>query len=564
MIRELRIKNLALIEELQIELSTGFSVFTGETGAGKSILIGAIGLLLGERASADLIRNGFDEAEVSGVFEIDSPGKPLSGLLQTLNIEPDEGQLIIRRKITRNDRNRIHVNQIPLPLSTLKKLGDLLIDFHGQHDHQSLLNEENHIFIIDNLPGVQDFKEKYTGHYDSWQQTDTALQELQRKTRLLSEKRDFLEFQFKEIKGLELRSGEEEELESELSLLSSSAERSTYAGDILTLLGSSGDSIQKRISSIRKKLEALQKFDSSISDWIRDVENTSTIFSELETFCSSYLSNITETADPAKIEQINSRLARIQRLKKKYSCTVDQLIEKQKILEADLSSIENFDADRNYLEKKAEAALKECIESAQKLHNARKNASSEFDQKITALMEKLGFKGGELVTAFDSLQKPSPDGMDFCHFLVRTNPGEALLPLARSASGGEISRLMLAIKSVLAEQDHIPVLIFDEIDTGVGGTLASEVGRTMYELSRTHQVLSISHLHQIASMADHHFQVRKDIIGDRTITHVKSLDHKEKITEIARMLGGNSEIAMKHAQELLESRKKRNAEIQIL
>ncbi|HEX2958228.1 MAG TPA: AAA family ATPase [Chitinispirillaceae bacterium] len=259
MIRELRIKNLALIEELQLELATGFSIFTGETGAGKSILIGAIGLLLGERASADLIRNGFEEAEVSGVFEIGSNKEHLSDFLQTLNIEPDDGQLIIRRKITRNDRNRIHVNQIPLPLSTLKKLGDLLIDFHGQHEHQSLLNEENHILIIDNLSGVQDLKETYANIYNSWQQADAVLQELKQKTHQLSEKRDFLEFQFKEIKSLELRSGEEDELESELSLLSSSAERSTHASEILTLLGSSGDSIQKRISSIRKKTGVFTK-----------------------------------------------------------------------------------------------------------------------------------------------------------------------------------------------------------------------------------------------------------------------------------------------------------------
>ncbi|HEX2955741.1 MAG TPA: hypothetical protein VHO70_02850, partial [Chitinispirillaceae bacterium] len=275
-------------------------------------------------------------------------------------------------------------------------------------------------------------------------------------------------------------------------------------------------------------------------------------FSELETFCSSYLSTIADTADPARIEQINSRLARIQRLKKKYSCNVDGLIEKQKSMELDLASIENFDADRMFLEKKVDTALKECTAAAQKLHQARKKASEDFDRKIAVLMEKLGFKGGLLSTSFEPLPKPTPEGMELCSFLVRTNPGEALLPLARTASGGEISRLMLAIKSVLAEQDHIPVLIFDEIDTGVGGVLAAEIGHTMCQLSRTHQVLCISHLHQIASMADHHFQVRKEITGDRTITNVRNLNGNEKVEEIARMLGGSSEIAMKHAMELLK------------
>ena len=252
MIRELHIKNLALIEELHLELNSGFSVFTGETGAGKSILIGAIGLLLGERASTDLIRNGFDEAEVSGVFELNSPTKPLTDLLGELNIDYGEKELIIRRKITINELNRVHINQIPVPLSALKKIGDLLIDFHGQHEHQSLLNEENHLLIIDNLPGVKEVKESYSGLFESWQKSQTALEELEKKTRALAEKRDFLEYQFKELKSLELRSGEENELESELSLLSSSTERTKYTEEILSLLGGSADSMQKRISSIRK------------------------------------------------------------------------------------------------------------------------------------------------------------------------------------------------------------------------------------------------------------------------------------------------------------------------
>lgn len=552
MIRELHIKNLALIEELHLELKSGFSVFTGETGAGKSILIGAIGLLLGERASTDLIRNGFDEAEVSGVFELNSPTKPLADLLGQLNIDYEERELIIRRKITRNDRNRTHINQIPVPLNALKKIGDLLIDFHGQHEHQSLFNEENHLLIIDNLPGVKEVKESYSLLFESWQKSQSALLELQQKTRALSEKRDFLEYQFKELKILELRSGEEDELESELSLLSSSTERTKHTEEILTQLGSSGDSIQKRISSIRKRLDFMQKYDPSFSQWFSDVENAIDLFSELETFCSSYLSGIADNADPARIEHINSRLSKIQRLKKKYSCDVDKLIEKQNMLQQDLASIENFDADRVFMEKKAEAALRDCTDAAKKLHEARKKSSDSFDQRITALMEKLGFKGGQLVTSFEPLSKPAPEGMELCRFLVKTNPGEPFLPLSRSASGGEISRLMLAIKSVLAEHDHIPVLIFDEIDTGVGGVMASEIGRAICQLSRTHQLLCISHLHQIASMADHHFLVHKETASDRTITIVKSLNNDEKVEEIARMLGGSSEITMKHARELLK------------
>lgn len=552
MIRELRIKNLALIEELVLEFNSGFSVFTGETGAGKSILIGAIGLLLGERASTDLIRSGFEEAEVSGVFEITRISKPLADLLEEFGIEPEENQLIIRRKITRNDRNRIHVNQIPLPLGSLKKLGDFLIDFHGQHDHQSLLSEENHLHIIDNLPGIADELQAYHEAYQKWHQSDSTLQEHTRRSRMLSEKRDVLEFQLKEISCLDLHTGEELDLEKELSLLSTTAERSACVSDILGYLDTSNESIIKRISSIRKRLETLSKYDQSIEQWITDIENTLSIFSELEIFCSSYLEKTEETANPTRIEHINSRLAKIQRLKKKYNCTSDELILKMKSLQSDLAAIENSESDREFLLKQVQTALIACKEAGSALSQARKKAAAEFDKHITVYMEQLGFKGGLWRSTFTSVDTPLPSGFDTCVFMVRTNPGESMLPLAKTASGGEISRLMLAIKSVLAEHDHIPVLIFDEIDTGVGGILAGEVGKAMYKLSHTHQVLCISHLHQIASMADNHFLVQKEVIGKRTVTVVKPLSQNEKVEEIARMLGGNSEIALKHARELLK------------
>lgn len=552
MIRELHIKNLALIEELSLEFEKGFSVFTGETGAGKSILVGAIGLLLGERASAEMIRSGFPEAEVSGIFELNEISRPLSMLLEELTIEPEENQLVVRRKISRNGPNRIFVNQTPLPLSSLKKLGELVIDFHGQHEHQSLLNESNHLFIVDNLPGVPGILSKYTELYRTYSEALSALQEHSLKAETLAEKKEMLEFQNNELKKLDLRSGEENELEDELSLLSSSTQRSSCASDILALLDSSGESIQKKVLNVKKKLETLSKYDQSIAQWISDIENTLTTFTELETFCSSYLQQTEGAADPARIDQINSRLAKIQRLKKKYSCSLDDLIKRQKSIEQDLLSLENIDSDRIELEKKVSETLRKCTLSAEKLSSSRKIAAAEFDKKITSLMEKLGFKGGLWKTSFERLGTPSLQGLDSVRFLVRTNPGETMLPLSQTASGGEISRLMLAIKTVLAEQDHIPVLIFDEIDTGIGGVLAGEVGSTLYSLSKSHQVLCISHLHQIASLADFHFRVHKEAAGERTVTRVTKLDQSEKVKEIARMLGSSTGISLRHAAELLE------------
>ncbi len=273
-------------------------------------------------------------------------------------------------------------------------------------------------------------------------------------------------------------------------------------------------------------------------------------------FCSRYL----ETTDGAagnesRIEEINSRLAKIQRLKKKYSCTTDELIDKREQLEKDLSLLNNTDADIELLEKKAAKARKECVDAAAMLTSSRKKALNTFDKEVTRRMELLGFTGGSLATSLSPLSEPAPNGMDAIRFLVRTNPGEPFLPLAKTASGGEASRLMLAVKSILAAHDEIPVLIFDEIDTGIGGVLAGEVAKALYSLSSTHQVLCISHLHQIASVADNHYRVAKRVDGGRTVTEVERLDGEQRTLEIARMLGGaGSEAALKHAEELLKSK----------
>ena len=564
MLRELRIKNLALIENLTLDFAPGFTVFTGETGAGKSILIGAIGLLLGERASSEMIRSGCEDAEVSGSLDIENIRHKLREFLREASIDAEDGSLIIRRNISKSGKNKIHVNQVPLPLSTLKALGDLLIDLHGQHDHQSLLNEDTHADIVDALPEASAAKGGYISSYNAYNAAAQELRDAQRAARELADKKDVLEFQYKELSALNPQRGEETALEQELSLLSTAAERSECVSDILTLLGSNdadaaggGESIQKRLSQINRKLEALSKHDPSAAPYIGEIESALSICADLDIFCSRYL----ETTDGAagsegRIEEINSRLAKIQRLKKKYSCAMDELIDKREQLEKDLSLLNNTDADIELLEKKAAKARKECVDAAAALTSSRKKAIDTFDKEVTRRMELLGFVGGSLTTELTPLTEPTPNGMDAIRFLVRTNPGEPFLPLAKTASGGEASRLMLAVKSILAAHDEIPVLIFDEIDTGIGGVLAGEVAKALYSLSSTHQVLCISHLHQIASVADNHYRVAKRVDGGRTVTEVERLNGEQRTLEIARMLGGaDSEAAVKHAVELLKKRR---------
>ncbi len=551
MIQELHIKNLALIDQLSLELESGLSVFTGETGAGKSILLGAIGLVLGERASADMIRNGYDEAEVCATFYLENIPPVIARELSDLSIEPEDNQLIIRRRITRNDRNKIHINQIPVPLNTLKKLGDYLVDLHGQHEHQSLLNEQAHVSVIDALPGVSSLRIAYDTAFREYEKVITELDAHRKRTEKLLEKKDFLEFQLKEIRSLDPRPGEEEELETELSLLSSGLERSTCSAEIIELLSGNESSILKMISQLRKKIDTLSKYDSAIEPWSDEIDNASSALKELDSFCNSYITRIEEKNDPARIEFINSRLSKIQRLKKKYSSSLEQLLELKKSLENDLEAINNSQSDASELQQKVDKCFKMCMDSGKELSAARQKAASSFDQKISSMMSSLGFTGGKLSTIFTSQKNPTIDGLETIRFFSQTNPGEPLLPLSKSASGGEISRIMLAIKTVLAEHDNIPVLIFDEIDTGIGGVIASEVGKALLQLSKTHQVLCISHLHQVASVGQHHFKVFKTISADRTVTQVEQLDNDGRVSEIARMLGGVSDITVKHAQSLL-------------
>jgi DNA repair protein RecN (Recombination protein N) len=555
MIRELRIKNLALIEDVLVEFEGGFSVFTGETGAGKSILVGAIGLLLGERASSEHIRSGSDEAEVSGVFDLHAMQKQLSDLLGENAIDGDGGTCIVRRVIARSGKNRVFINQVPVPLSILKALGDRLIDFHGQHEHQSLLDPQNALRIIDRLPGIDKGTAAYGRAYTVYVEARDALIAHDKRSAELAEKRDVIEFQYNELKNLGLSGGEETKLDEELKLLSSSTQRLECVSAINSLLAGDETAISHQIGIIKKNLETLSRFDSSALPWLRDLGSASSVFSELEAFCGQYLEKNGGAMDPAKLDRINDRLAKIQRLKKKYACEFDGLIAKERTLKQDLDALFNTGADRDELSRREKSAFDECLRAGAALGAARRKQSVSFDAAITAEMAKLGFTGGLWRTDFIAFDVPQGCGCEDAAFMVRTNTGEPVLPLIKIASGGEISRLMLAIKTVMAAHDHIPILIFDEIDSGIGGVLAKEVGKALASLSATHQILCISHLHQIASMADHHYHVYKESQGQRTVTRVKKLSGQEKVAEIARMLGGASAISKKHAEELLENRK---------
>ena len=556
MIRTISVKNFALINELSIEFDKGFSIFTGETGAGKSILIGAISTLLGERASSELIRSGHNEAEISGIFEFDTVSEPLSQQISKAGVTLEDNTLIIRRTIFKNGKNRIYINQTPIPLSTLKAMGNYLVDLHGQHEHQSLLRQETANLLINSLPELTVNWRNYKNSYSNFIAAKTKLENFDRQVADLKLKHDLIEFQHNELSNMKLAPEEENSLKEEFTILSSITQRLQCISNIQAIMESADENqpLEKQIIMIRKNLETLQIFDSSATPWIADIENFLTLLSELETFCSSYPSQTDTTADPSRIEHINSRLANIQRLKRKYNCSFEVLIKKQKELKEQLFSIENIEADRSLLEEKTKETEKICREGAEALSNARKKATQKFDKIISRQMETLGFSGGKWKTDFIAESELTANGLETIVFEVQTNIGEPYLPLIKIASGGEISRLMLAIKTVLTEQDKIPILIFDEIDAGIGGLVAKEVATSLYSLSKSHQVICISHLHQIASVADHHYRVYKTFEDNRTITKVHALNDEEKVEEISRMLGSDSIISKKHAKELLSQK----------
>jgi DNA repair protein RecN (Recombination protein N) len=554
MIRELHIRNLALIEDVQVEFSDGFSVFTGETGAGKSILVGAIGLLLGERASSEQVRSGSDEAEVSGVFALTAMRKPLADLFARNSITVTDGECIVRRVISRSGKNRAYINQAPLPLSVLKSVGDNLVDFHGQHEHQSLLDQENARRTVDGLPGVAGPAQDYGLRYAAYVAARDALAAHDTRAAELAARREVVEFAHNELVGLGLSAGLEERLEEELRLLSSAAQRIECVSKINELLTGEETSPSRQIGVIRKNLETLGRYDATALPWLSDLQAPASVFSALEAFCGAYLERSGAAVDPSQLDAVNARLAKLQRLKKKYACTYEGLRAKEQELKADIDALVNIEADREMLEKQETAAREECVKAGTALSGARKKQAAAFDRAIAAQMAKLGFRGGEWETQFVPHDSPQATGLEDAQFLVRTNPGEPRLPLVKIASGGEISRLMLAIKTVLAAHDRIPILVFDEIDSGIGGMLAKEVGKALAALASTHQLLCISHLHQIASMADHHYHVYKEAQGGRTTTHVRMLTQQERIAEVARMLGGDSAIAKKHAEEMLKKR----------
>lgn len=557
MLSYLHMQNFALIDNLSLELFPGMNVFTGETGAGKSILIGAINLILGERASSEQIRSGSEQALIEAVFIVDDKYDPLHTIMKEYGLTISE-ELIISREISRSGRNTCRVNGKIVPLGTLKELGNVLVDLHGQHSHQSLLKPERHFLLLDEYGGDELLTEKkrLAELFANWERVRQKLKSLGISREERARQLELLRYQSDEINKAELNPGEEETLSRRLLLLNnmekllSMANRAyaeIYGGEAAT-----SSPVFDRITAVKEEMSSLLKIDDKLEPFISILEEIASTLAELGHDLYNYLDNL--TFFPEEVEEIESRLEVYRRLKKKYGMTVEEVLSFAEKCSEEIAELESSEEAALLLEKELNNLWQEIEQCASILTEKRKQTAGILTKMVEGVLEELGMENAQFSVKFAEREVVSRHGKEEIEFLFSANPGEPLKPLARIISAGEMARVMLALKSILAEQDHIPTLVFDEIDSGIGGKTIQKVAEKMSRLSKNHQIICVTHSPQLAGAADHQFYIFKEIIGGRTTTCVSYLQDEKRVREIARMLNGGvtSEITRKHAEELLK------------
>src|SRR5882757_3720351 len=539
----LRIKNLALVEELEWQIGPGFVAITGETGAGKSIIIGALQLLLGERADKSLIRTGADLCTVEAVFS-GSDLQKLNPQLAEAGIEPCENDLILKRTLSSTGTNRQFINGSPTTLSVLKNLGDELVDLHGPHDHQSLLSPETQLNLLDSFARAEQQLEEYRTLYRQLQTFLVEHAALDTAETARAQELDLLRHQITEIKSAKLVASEEEEIEKRYKLASNSKRLIELASGIANRLSEADDSVLAQLAETQRLLRELEKIDGSIAQFSSAHAAAVVELSEIARTLSGYA----EKFDLA----LEQRVSLFETLKRKYGGSIADVIVFGERAAGRMRKIEGRDAELERLTKDIENVRAQMNRAGEALRKSRRKVAPKLSENIRQNLSDLGFRQSEFEVKLTALDTPRPNGFDSIELLFSPNPGEPLKPLRGIASSGEISRMMLAIKSALAAHDAIPLLVFDEIDTNVGGEIAHAVGAKMQTLGRDHQVICITHLPQVAAAASSHFVVTKDVTRGRTFSNLHEVTGKARQEEIARMLGGKSNSALKLAASLLE------------
>lgn len=552
MLTELRIRNFAIIESVTLPLAAGFNVLSGETGAGKSIVVGALGLLLGERASADLIRSGADRATVEGVFDV-AGIEGISALADERGIDVEDDTLVLKREIASSGRGRSWINGATVTATVLAEIGKRLVNLHGQHDAQSLLDGESQRRILDAFGGA-------LGQAETVRSTHAALESVRREIRTLSSRRaeaerraDYLRHVAREIEDARLSAGEDARLEDEARVLENADELRALANALSDHLSGDDAGALPRLAAAQRSLAAILRFDSSAGELQELFDTGYYALQELSNKVESYVSAV--DLDPARLEEVRRRRDQLFGLLKKYGPALETVIETGRSARSELDLIDTAHFDLANLTAGEATARAKLDGEAGKLGDLRKAAARRIAKAVDALLPQLGMPDGKFTVALVSRDEAGSEGAEDIEFRVALNVGHDDRPLARVASGGELSRVMLALKTILAGVDEVPTLIFDEVDAGIGGKVGLQVGDTLRRVAEEHQVFAISHLPQIAARAHHHIVVSKGAKGGLTTADITVLDQRTRVTEIARMLGGDpeSKVSRAHAKELIET-----------
>lgn len=570
MLEKLTIKNYLLLKNIEIDLSKGFNIITGETGAGKSILINALNLLLGGRADYSIISKSKDKMIIEGIVSISGDNKAAIGkILKEREIESLGDNILIRRELYTKAYSRCFINDTPVGTNDLKELGEIIIDIHSQNEHQSLLKKEMHIELVDSYLVKKEgkkFEDRLNSYKQGYEQLlikQNEFDEINRKKSELDSKRSFIDFQLKEINETDPQQSEDEELENELK----TGENIEGIRESLTLAYSNlyddSGSVLERIKIVEKELSKIGEYNTDIQKILGDVSESTTALREASRLIGSLLDNL--NFDPAKVEEIRERLYKLQFLKKKYGGSIDEVIKLKETLEKDLGLVDNFDETIGNLKKEIDELVKDLFKKAGELSKIRREKSKQLETETVKILKEVGFENAEFRVdiksatgtkgSFANAQDLKNNGYDDVEFMVKINKGDEFSSLRKTASGGEVSRIMLAVKSVLAGADKVDILVFDEIDTGISGRIAQKAGRVMKGLSAYRQVIAITHLAQIAALADEHLLVEKETEGNSTITRIRPLDKNEKVIEVAKLLSGEkvTDASIKSAKELMSA-----------
>ena len=550
----LRIRNLALVEDLQWRLERGFTAVTGETGSGKSIILGALKLILGERADKSLIRTGAEACTVEAVFELGGTLETLNPWLEEQGVEPCEGnELILKRTFTRAGANRQFINASATTLAVLSQLGDSLVDLHGPHDHQSLLSVEKQLDLLDAFAGAGETRRDYETRYREWQALVAEHEELSSSESALERELDLLRHQSREIEAAALREEEEAELLARYHVATNSRRLIELSTQIARRLSDAEDALLPGLAELTRLFRELEKLDPSTAALAESHASALTALEDTARELERYAGRL--DLDPEQLAELEERVSLLETLKRKYGPGLADVIAFGARASERLRKIESRGDELERLAREIEAAQAKAQSAGAKLSKQRQAAAPKLAADVARQLRDLGFKKSGFEITLAPAAKPGPHGLEGAEFLFAPNPGEPLKPLKAIASSGEISRVMLAVKSSLAAQDTVALMVFDEIDANVGGEIAHTVGAKMRSLGESRQVLCITHLPQVAASAQAQCVVTKEFEGGRTRSHLAVVEGKARVEEIARMLGGQSESALAHAKALLKGGK---------